>query len=1214
MKKHSPLLNYLCDFYYFCTGRAASDGVTLKFVKTFGKKISRKDIMQNLIIFLVLLAVIVTQVHAEDAVLNIPENGWRINTFKSKDRGANLSFLETPDGQSAIKAEFYGKGAVIVSLDPELFKKQIGNWPEKIIGLKGYFWNNGKNNWLKLAFRQKGAPGNFTGFVKMNHNGWKLLTVKKMVNFQDKSKQLRINPRETSDFKFSLHPMGYDKTVVGFGPLTWIPDGVEQKGLPFEATGKIYKTASPLELDGELDDAFWNSADKLPLNNILNNTDVTKVSPQNEAWVKAAFDDKNLYLAGKFYFTEGTELKDEITEFDSGLWGGEDIEFFIFPGVDRRKYYQLIVNPAGTRADLARIYDQDDARIRLFFKDWNGDWQAKASKHDNFWSIEAIVPWNTLDASGPPEILQFQAQRVDYTVKVKREVVAWCNTKRKACDSFGALILEDNKNEKALKISGLSLRRMDKSHLVLSGKIDSPDDSGKIKLKTWLSLPSSPSKEFENTIDSDGSQTDFSWNLDVGQCLNGFHALFIKVVSEASGIAGTCATFHFDQTIPPDIEFSDIYLNPVPKKLAWGEGTYTPDANTVISLSSDATPRTEKTAQFLVEKLYGHFGVKPQISKSSNGQIKLSVNKKKVKKEAGTDWHEAYLLDISSEGIEITGAGEAGLYYGIVTLGQMMNASKQPDTPLKAVSIKDWPTYEKRVDHVLQQFHMKKSIDGKDGYQISRMKRWIRNMVAGNKFNTLPFAWCDQINYPSRPELHNPANFTPEEISDLFAYAREHFIEVFPSIKIGGHSYGLVMHYPELAEEKFGPAQMDVTNPKSIELMKDLYSDIIKMSGPETKYFHTDNNEWWHKSAFRTAENFVHNGKNRQEIFRDFLMTQYKFLKEHNLRMIMMTDMLHPQHNGRPPWNLSEVAKDLPRDIILTSWGPSNEYFVKMGFKDVWFVGNGFAADSYKPCKDSKGFGTLKYLSIDSLFNHSNLGRWLLFGYHTELQAANYAWNGEEKESLPMPEWTMRYMSNLMGNYSSMPNPMAGKNLTTISFNGDKKLRKRLGLKNKDTVGDIEMELNAVKTTPEKPFCLDFEKPREISSLYILDAVETADSNAVKVLQQRYRKPKSGKPYGLRVGKYVLKYEDGTEVDHDILLGRNIALFKNTDPASRFIKEGRCLYPLKPDQSEALIQIEWVNPYPEKLVKSFEIISDNPVAEIVFCGLTVRDTKTGSEK
>ncbi len=1162
--------------------------------------------MKKLLFIVVLLMISVISVIAGSAKLAVQENVWQVNTFRSKNCKAKLSYVKAPSGKAAVKVAFAGKKMASISLKKNVLRKQVKKWPKEFNGLIGYFWNDGKQNWLRLCFKQKNTKGKFTAFIKMNHKGWKRLNVPKVVNLGDRSKKLKFFPDKTTGFHFSLYPLGRKSATVGFGSLSWKMPGAELTQQAIGNNDSIKKAQQAPVLDGELNDKIWTQARELQLKHKSTYKSHPETTvPSNKGWVKAAFDDKNLYLAGRFDFPKGSQLKDGIKEFDAGLWSGDDIEFFVFPGYDKRQYYQLIVNPAGTRADLANIFDPIDDRIRQFYKDWNGNWQAKTRKYDDHWTVEIIVPWKTLKVDSPPDILQFQAQRADYSGK-KREISMWSPARIKAMDTLGSLDLSASTGQ-PVNIDDISLFRISKNELNLDGTITADKAIGELVLKAWYFPPSAPAKEFVKTIKSNNKQCDFSWKLDVGNCVNGSHKLVLKAVPASPVLASSCVDYHFNQVMPSDVKFADVFLNPIPKKLKWGKGKYVPNAQSKISIATGASPRTEKTARFLIDKLYGHFGLKPAVVRGGQGAIKLSINKEKVKQETGTDWREAYLLDITPEGIEIIGAGEAGLYYGVVTLGQMLNASKQPNTPLKAASIKDCPTYKTRIDQVYQQFHCKKSVNGSKGYRIKRIKEWILKMVAGNKFNSLPFIWADQVNYPSQPQLHHPNNFSPEEVSEIFSFAREHFIDVFPGAMMGGHSTSWTKHYPEIIEKKFGKKQMDVTNPKVYELMNDIFNDLLKMSGPKTKYFHTCNDEWWHKSQLRNMQNFVYKGKNRQELLRDFLLTEYKILKKNNVRMVMLSDMIHPQHNGRPPWNLSKVAKELPRDIIIDSWGPSNEYFSKLGFKETGYVGNGFTADFRKPFKGNKRFGTLRYLSIDSLFNHSNLARWLHYCFHTELQAANYAWNGEEKPALPMPEWTMRYMPNLMGTYSTAPNPMAGNKLSPVELKGKSKVA--VNLKQEDVIGDIPMKLNAVEVLSGKLLKVEFKKPEKISSLYILDCVAVKDKKVVKKLQKEF-KNNSGNPYGLKIGQYVLHYKDGTKASHDILLGRNIALFKNAaDPACRYVKEGRCLYPLKNDQSEALLQIEWVNPHPEKAVTAFEVVNNNPDAPIIICGLTTRNTK-----
>ena len=243
------------------------------------------------------------------------------------------------------------------------------------------------------------------------------------------------------------------------------------------------------------------------------------------------------------------------------------------------------------------------------------------------------------------------------------------------------------------------------------------------------------------------------------------------------------------------------------------------------------------------------------------------------------------------------------------------------------------------------------------------------------------------------------------------------------------------------------------------------------------------------------------------------------------------------------------------------------------------------------------------------MFNVMSEERWLRFCFHAELQAANYAWNRNSKGVLPMSEWTMRYLPNLMGTYSFTANPHAGKNLFPIELKSATQLAKKIKLKKNAKIGNIPMQLGAVQVNSETPFEVKFSPARKLSSIYLLNAVNANKKQIKQLHAQVNRDPSSGKPYGLRVGKYVLGYADGSKVGKDILLGRNIALLQYTSAACRYVKAGRAVYSLMPDQSKALLQTEWVNPFPDKQVTSLKIIITNPQAPLLLCAITVRDTK-----
>jgi hypothetical protein len=860
-----------------------------------------------------------------------------------------------------------------------------------------------------------------------------------------------------------------------------------------------------------------------------------------------------------------------------------------------------MVNPVGTRADIARIFDQVEDRVSAHYKDWNGNWHAKTGMGKDFWTVEAAVPWKTIGAEKVPEIVQFQAMRTDITGE-QTENPVWSPVRRRPTEGFGILNLTAGKGR--IEVGNLSLKRIKNGEVNISGTVDCTEPVCEVILKAWYADALTPPKTFMKKIKIDGLHGEFDWTIGLGASVNGYHQVTIQATPVNRDFAGGAAVYHFNQILPSDVGFADICLNPVPKKMQLDKGGFLPKSGDVIAVPANASERTMKTADFLAEKLSGLYGVKPEIIKGGNGRITVCVNAETVAKKVPVKKPEAYLLKIAPSEIEITASGEAGLYYGVVTLMQIASAPKLPNVPVHAANIADWPSYDKRIVSIIEMGHCKKNTGGFQGYEVAEIKDWIQRYVAGNKFNVMVFGFADNVNYPSRPELDHKDNFTAADIREIFDFAREHFIDIAPGITYGAHSGFWLRHYPKLAEANYR-SQMDITDPEVYKLMKDIFNDIIDMCGKPLNFFHTNNDEWWHKC--KIAPEVVYKGQTRQELLYKFLMEEYRIISGRGLKMSMFDDMLLQKHNGGLPFDLYKVAEKLPRDIIMVSWSESNQPLLDIGFKETWKVDNGFVANIRKPCHGDTGFGTIIYPIFGSMFNHSDSARWLHYCFHTLLQCGNYAWNKEEKGVLPMPEWAGQFMPNLMGAYAQCPNPAAGDKLVPLKIADDGKLAAEMGLKPETEVGGIQMKTTALMITPESPFIYKFAPAEKISSLYVLNAANPKNLDAIAKLQKEITG--KWKPYGVVAAKYILRYADGSKAELLLRLGRNISLLKDIPAQSKFINGARALYQLNKEYTETLYQVEWVNPHPEKPVTAFEIENTHPLAPIVLSAVTVRNAR-----
>lgn len=981
-------------------------------------------------------------------------------------------------------------------------------------------------------------------------------------------------------------------SILNASQITISEKGTELHKEALGNTANIIKTSHPPQIDGILNDTVWKSAKSVMLKHqALNNDREIK----NSTWFKAAWDENNFYIAASMAFAKGTKLKTDMKNHDDPLWENDDFEFMIYPDCDQRKFYQFMVNPSNTKAELARIFDQVADRIKVKYKDWNEKWTVKTKVFPDRWTLEASVPWKTIGTDKVPQLIQFQALRTDKSVK-PAQYSLWSPVKRKPTEGFGFLNPLE-KNKPSIYFKDITLKRLENGKVVVNGAIQ----AGNIKLQAWYNSPYSPPEIFSMSLDSDKPVKTFNWILPIKSSVNGYHQFVIKAVD--TKLNSSCAIFNFNQTLPCKVKFSDILLNPAPKKMKLLKGVFSPKKNDIIAIATKASERTEKTARLLAERIYGIYGIKMKVRRGGKSRIQLSVEMQKNSAKTGPDSPEAYSLKLNQKEIIITGKGEAGLYYGVVTLAQLAASPKRPNAPIKCVDISDYPTFANRIVCLYEMGHSKKVTKGR-GYSVEKIKDWIQRYVAGSKLNALSWGFADNVNYPSLREMHHPNNFNPEDIREIFDFARENFVQIVPGALFGAHSIFWTKHYPDIIEKTFDNYQFDVSNPKVYELMKKLFTDIIKMSGKPIKYFNVMNDEWWHGK--RTVENNILKGKTRQYWFKKFLMAEYKIINKHGLKMVMFDDMLLQKHNGEAPFNLYKVAEKLPRDIVMMSWSDSNEPMYKLGFKQCWRVDNGFAADYRKPIPESTGFGTIKYPFIDSMFNHTLDVKWLKFCFHTQLQAANYAWNREVKGVLPRTEWAMQYMPNLMGTYNVQTNPSAGNKISQLVIPRDDKIAASLKLQNKAQIGGISMKIGAVEIIPNKIFKIKLAEITKISSIYVLSNCDVQNKEDLPKLRKQIKR---SLPYGIIVAKYILNYADGTKTETPIRLGRNISLLKFTDPQCRYIKESRAVYPLTKDQRIALNQYELINPKPEKTVASIEIESMNKLAPILLSAITIRNIK-----
>ncbi len=400
--------------------------------------------------------------------------------------------------------------------------------------------------------------------------------------------------------------------------------------------------------------------------------------------------------------------------------------------------------------------------------------------------------------------------------------------------------------------------------------------------------------------------------------------------------------------LSPLSSFSQLdQLIPIPVKMEKPIGQY--KIPPIWKIKAPSSKSFENAHQELVGFLRKNTYSLVQNSNDPNIELKIDGNMKNS---------EAYHLSINQQGIQITGASEAGLYYGLQTFYQILpkayesaQSFYQADIPLDFVEIEDYPRFEWRgmmldvARHFFTVDQVKDFID-----EIARLKynklHWhltddegwrveiksYPNLTKKGAFNVFKIG---QFTTFSDPQVNAPRNYggfyTQEEIKDVVAYAQSKFIEIIPEIDVPGHSMAAVASYPELSctpgadqyEVISGEVFIDWStghpralkdntlcpaNPKVYEFLDKVIGELAELF--PSQYIHTGGDEcpknYWEKNPQILALMKKENLKSSQEVQAFFTRKLQKIVYSKGKKMMGWDEILE--------------GGGLPQEVAVMSW------------------------------------------------------------------------------------------------------------------------------------------------------------------------------------------------------------------------------------------------------------------------------------------------------
>ncbi len=398
--------------------------------------------------------------------------------------------------------------------------------------------------------------------------------------------------------------------------------------------------------------------------------------------------------------------------------------------------------------------------------------------------------------------------------------------------------------------------------------------------------------------------------------------------------------------------------------------------------------KMQDNAEFLVDYVEKQTGVKltSHAGMPVDGAICLTL-------DLNDDNAEAYKLIVNDKRVCISGASEAGVFYGIQTLRKSLPVAQDINVNLSAVEIYDKPRFAYRgamldvarhfytVDevktfidmlalHNINRFHWHLTDD--QGWRIE-IKKYPKLMsVASERKETVVGRWYSGI-YDGKTY---GGYYTQDELRDVIDYAAKRHITIIPEVDLPGHMQAALTAYPELGctggpyevRTIWGVSQdvLCVGNDFTLQFVKDVLSEVADIFPSE--YIHIGGDECpkvrWEKcpkcqeriKSLGLKSDAKHTKEQRLQSY--MIQEAAKYLKEKGKRIIGWTEILE---GGLVP------------DATLMSWiGESGGIEAAHQHHDVIMTPNTYLYFDYYQSKkvEDEPLAIGGYLPIEKTYNY----------------------------------------------------------------------------------------------------------------------------------------------------------------------------------------------------------------------------------------------------
>lgn len=300
----------------------------------------------------------------------------------------------------------------------------------------------------------------------------------------------------------------------------------------------------------------------------------------------------------------------------------------------------------------------------------------------------------------------------------------------------------------------------------------------------------------------------------------------------------------------------------------------------------------------LSDDLQQHLSIKSRSEFNASGPSTVRIRRTQQAKHL-----EGYQITITPEGIDLCAETDAGAYYAVQTLRDLLLIYGRQ---LPVCRINDWPDFDRRgVYHDCSRGKvptietLKQLVERLAHWKINELQLYIENVFTFSR-------------HPAIGKGYSP--FTPDDILALQEHCKQHHVRLVGSLASFGHLEKILslpdyQHLGEMPGFRGYPGGTTLCpgDPGSIKLVGELYEEFVPLF--ESVDFNVCCDETWELGQGRSRKRAKKYGTGK--VYLDFLLKIHRLCDKHGKRMNLWADIV---------LKYPEVIPKLPCDIILLNW------------------------------------------------------------------------------------------------------------------------------------------------------------------------------------------------------------------------------------------------------------------------------------------------------